>query len=385
MVSNLSLPTTPLSPSDPNYIWQPSPPPTSQVLGDVASKLRTVEAIQAVQPNWPPLGDGQECTDEQEPEECIDEQEPENAVIMIDFESENGTDGDKAQEHARSIKVEFEPSDIRFWFSQLEGEMTMSSVKSQWLKRTILQRNLPNKQKEDVKSLLTLTQTQAGTDIYLRLKQNLVRIYATKPQVSYKKALSRTMTGLPSQLGHQIVDDICKKATKLSGCCCEAAALAIWEMKLPVNIRQHISNREFTATTYKEVFEAADKVYLSGQNLTVAAVSVDADGANLNETLPAFTNQNQPQVAAVSGGTRQRGGGRGQNRGARGRGSNSNTRSGTGRGGSRSQNSRSGLTKSSQNPPDSVCDRHYVHGDLAWYCTKPLSCPWVSKVSAPTS
>ena len=48
-------------------------------------------------------------------------------------------------------------ADINFWFAELEGEMTMASVKSQWLKRTVLQRNLPTKQKEDVKALLTLS------------------------------------------------------------------------------------------------------------------------------------------------------------------------------------------------------------------------------------
>ena len=89
----------------------------------------------------------------------------EPAAAMTDFDAENGVDGDKAQEHARSIKVEFSASDINFWFAELEGEMVMASVKSQFLKRTILQRNLPTKQKEDVKALLTLTKTQGGDEI----------------------------------------------------------------------------------------------------------------------------------------------------------------------------------------------------------------------------
>ena len=53
----------------------------------------------------------------------------------------------KLRTNARSIKVEFDQSDIRFWFSQLEDEMAMASIKSQWLKRSVLQRNLPTKQK----------------------------------------------------------------------------------------------------------------------------------------------------------------------------------------------------------------------------------------------
>ena len=172
-----------------------------------------------------------------------------NMPNNINFDTEDGVDGDKAQEHARSVKVEFAPNNIKFWFTELEAEMTMASVKSQWLKKTVLQRNLPTKQKEDVMDLLTLEKTEAGDDIYLRLKAELLRIYAQKPCDTYRKALTRQMVGLPSQLGYQIVNDVCKKSSKLSGCCCEAAVLALWEMKLPLNIRAHISNMTFSKDT----------------------------------------------------------------------------------------------------------------------------------------
>ena len=118
----------------------------------------------------------------------------------IDIAEENGQDGAEAQSQARQIKIEFEPNDIKFWFSQLEAEMLMATVKSRWLKKTILQRNLPNKQREDVKAYLTLTQAEAGDTIYKDIKDELLRIYSPKPQDSYLKALSREMTGLPSQL-----------------------------------------------------------------------------------------------------------------------------------------------------------------------------------------
>ena len=304
----------------------------------------------------------------------------EEAVVMVDFDAENGVDGDKAQEHARSIRVEFNASKIGFWFSELEGEMVMASVKSQWLKRTVLQRNLPTKQKEDVMALLTLSKTEGGNDIYLKIKQELTRIYAQKPCDSYKKALTRQMTGLPSQLGYQIINDICKKSTKLDGCCCEAAALALWSMNLPVNIRAHISNMTFTKDTYKTVFEAADQVFLSAKQVTVAAISAGAKEVGLDETLPAFTDQNQPQVAAI---------GRGQNRG-QGRGQRGGNRGGRGqrgqRGGNRGGQS-SGQARGPRHasmPPESCCDQHYRHGDQSFYCLKPLSCPWVSKVIEPS-
>ena len=249
---------------------------------------------------------------------------PPPAAMAEDFETENGQDGAKASELGRQIKVEFSASDIKFWFAELEAEMVMASIKSQWLKKTVLQRNLPTKQKEDVKALLTLTQTQAGDDIYLKLKTELIRIYAPKAKDSYCKALTRTMVGLPSQLGNQIVDDVCKKADKLNGCCCSAAVEALWQLQLPVGVRAHVSNMEFSHTSYKQVFEAADKVYLSSKQVSVAAMAMASSVAavsladNLDETQAAFTLQNQPQVAAFNGQKKDKNKGQGQNKKPRG-------------------------------------------------------------------
>ena len=241
----------------------------------------------------------------------------------------------------------------------------------------MLSRNLPIKQKEDVKALLTLPQTEAGNQIYFNIKSELIRIYAPKPQDSYKKALTRTMTGLPSQLGYQILDDICKKAVKLDNCCCAAATLALWSIQLPVNIRAHISNRDFNKDTYKSVFEAADQVYLSAKQINISAIAI----ADPNETLPAFTPQNQPQVAAMGvgrGGGRNGRGGRGSAQaGGSNKGGNRSNR-GQGRGGQAGQTKPRPKRHASM-PPESCCDRHYQHGDQAWYCLKPLSCPWKDK------
>ena len=288
----------------------------------------------------------------------------------VDFDVENKADGEKAADLARSIKVEFNPGDIKFWFSELEDEMLVATVNSQWLKKSVLQRNLPVKQKEDVKAFLTLPKSEAGATIYRDIKMALIRIYAPRPQDSYNKALTRTMVGLPSQLGYQIVDDICKKPNKLVGCCCAAAALALWSLQLPVNVRAHISNSEFTAATYRSVFEAADRVFLSSKQISVAAIAQARNPAraDLDETLPAFSTQNQPQVAAVGSAA----GGKKNNKNNK----NKNQNKGQGQGQGKGRGPRH-----SSNPPDSCCDRHYRHGDLAWYCLAPTTCPWVNKVT----
>ena len=203
------------------------------------------------------------------------------------------------------------------------------------------------------------------------LKDELLRIYAPKPKDSYCRALSRTMVGLPSQLGYQLVNDVCKKSVKLTGCCCPAAVQALWSIQLPINIRAHISNMEFTAATYKQVFEAADQVFLSSKQVNVAALAVAK--VDLDETQSAFTEQNQPQVAAIG-----KGGGGGGGSGAPGKGKNKkNKNKGQGQSGGGGTKDRG--QKHHSNPPDSVCDRHYRHGADSWYCVAPLPCPWKAR------
>ena len=52
---------------------------------------------------------------------------PDDEPVVVDYDREDKADGDKAQDHARSIRVEFEQADIKFWFSQLEAEMMMAA------------------------------------------------------------------------------------------------------------------------------------------------------------------------------------------------------------------------------------------------------------------
>ena len=364
---------------------RPDPPRVEEVLEVAAQQLQINPTRQERADNRNAVRRAQEAAEAARaaadimPESAADralreQHEAEAAALAarnrINFDEEDKNDGDKATDNARHIKVEFDAGDIRFWFAQLEDEMLLGNINSQWLKKSVLQRNLPIKQKEDVKELLTLPKAEAGANIYLRVKNDLLRIYAPKPHDAYRKALTRTMVGLPSQLGNQIINDICKKAVKLGGCCCSAAAFALWSIQLPVNIRAHISNSPFTKDTYKNVFQEADQVYLSSAQVNVAAL------AALDETLPAFSEQNQPQQVAAFGKPARGGSGRGGGRGQRGQ------RGGGGRGGRGGKpQGQSRGPRHSSNPPESCCDRHYRHGDGAWFCLAPSTCPWANKVT----
>ena len=156
---------------------------------------------------------------EEEARELLETSDRDIPTIM-DFDSENGVDGEKAMDKMGSVKCEFSKDDIEFWFSELETQLEVIEVKSQWSKRIALQRFLPAEVKQEVKSLLIIPKAQAGEDIYKRIKSELLDLFGQKPEDAYIRANNRIMTGKPSQLGKALINDICKYPVKLqSGCC----------------------------------------------------------------------------------------------------------------------------------------------------------------------
>ena len=278
----------------------------------------------------------------------------------LDFEAENGADGAKALEYTRTLKIEFDPAEVEFWFTQIENEMYTCEVKSQWLKRCVLVKNLPPKIQADVKSLLTLKKSEAPDDLYKQIKDEILRIHAPRAEDTFKKALSRVLTGLPSQLGEQLVNDICKHPIKLSCGCCPAAVYTLWTMQLPQAVRGHVADRPFNKNTYREVFQAADKIYLSTKS------------TELSSSVAAVVNTDveSGEVAAVKSKKWNRGGaGRKPNK------PNNSGATGSDGGGGRGP-------RHSSNPPSSCCDNHYRWGASSWFCLSPTSCPWKDKVVA---
>ena len=124
-----------------------------------------------------------------------------------------------------------------------------------------LQKLLPLKIKEEVKSLLRITKTRSGNDIYFRLKQELLDLFGKKPEDDYIQAKNRVLSGKPSQLGKKLIVDICPGDVKLQGCHCAKTVWAMFRGQLPVVIRNHISEMTFSKDTYKAVFAKADLVW----------------------------------------------------------------------------------------------------------------------------
>ena len=372
VASNLSCPTTPVSPSNPRFYYQTSPPPTGQVLSDVVANLRPIEAIQNIIPNWKPLED-EEVQEEEVVQGFIQEEvdntvQADNMPDAVDFEDENGQDEATAVQNTRTLVMEFN-TDVEFWFIQLENEMYQCGVKSQWLKRCVLVKNLPAKIQADVKSLLLIKQSAAPPDLYKQIKEEILRIHAPAKEDNFKKALSRVLVGLPSQLGEILINDICTKTPKLTGCCCDKAVYTLWCLQLPLHVKGHVATMDFNGATYKEVFKSADKIFLSSKtpdiSAGVAAVSVTASQANPDQAAQvAATTAKPPKKNKNKNNKGSGGSGGGGGNGSQGQ-------------GNKNQNSRG--RRHSSGPPSSCCDNHYRWGADSWFCLEPHSCPWKDK------
>ena len=283
--------------------------------------------------------------------------------VAVDFDVENGNDGAKALEYTRTLKIEYDPHEVEFWFTQIENEMFTCEVKSQWLKRCVLVKNLPPKIQADVKSLLILQKSACPGDIYKQIKTEILRIHAPKKEDAFKKALSRVLTGLPSQLGETLINDICDKPIKLDNCCCHKAIYTLWCIQLPLNVRGQIADDDFNKNTYKAVFQKADKVFLSTKTTEVSpGVAAIATSAEDKSQVAAVTRRNKNQRSGKSGN------------------SNSNNNSAAAKDPKEGNTRR--RTRHSSNPPFACCDNHFKWGSDCWYCLAPLTCPWKDKISA---
>ena len=276
----------------------------------------------------------------------------------MDFEKENGTDGDKALDKLSGLNIPFNKSDIEFWFSNVEGRLELIGVKSQWLKRMALLQLLPAEVQEEVKSLFKLQKSQAGTEIYFKIKKELLDLFGPKAEDAYDRAANRVLTGKPSQLGKLLIDDLCKADTKLSGCCCDRIVWGMFRKQLPIVVRNHISDLPFNKDTYKSVFAKADQVFDSnrGPDPQVASTSVSVTSAT--------------EVAAVQKSQKKN---KKQNKGQKDKGGQSDKNDST---------TAAAAPKPKINE-DKLCKIHAKWKENATFCAAPWGCRMKSVYKAP--
>ena len=289
--------------------------------------------------------------------------------MVVDFYEENGEDGEKALESLGGIQCPFMKDDVVFWFGQFEAQLMVIKVKSQWVKRIALQRFLPLEIQEEVKSLLRLTQSEAGNDIYKRLRAEIIELFGEKLEDGYARAKQRVMTGKPSQLGKALVDDICKKSKKLDGCCCAAVVWGMYRDAIPVVVRNHIAEEEFNKDTYVRIFKASDKVYASNQ------------GPDPKPPVAAVTAANQQEVAAASFS---------KNKKNKNKGGGAPNKPNTPASNPNSSNNKGEQSQGGHKAPrhatakgDNLCYIHHKWGVNANFCAAPWKCPMKDTWKAP--
>ena len=281
---------------------------------------------------------------------------------IVNFEDEDGNDNANAmQEACRNLqRLEFEESDLDFWFSQVEIKMGAVGVKKNFTKFQVLSSIIPKKVIEQCKPILRKRATDfPNKDAYKQLKNKILKIFGQRPEARMERALSRTLTGRPSDLARQLVNDICLNDFDCR--CCPDMILALWKRHLPGTVRAGIAHCKFNKDTFDEVIQLADDIFASNApSASVAAVS-------LNETQPALPYPT-PEVAAVN-----RGGRGGRSRGSRGGRGN--------RGGGRGASSAPSGNRGSKHPDLpagewSGCSMHFKWGKSAHFCSEPATCPW---------
>ena len=268
--------------------------------------------------------------------------------------------------------------------------MKKFGINSQWSKKDAVAEILPEDVIDQCKPILRLTEDEAGTHVYRDLKAEILKLYGPKDEDAYLKAtaLTRSDNPRPSALGKKILHLICPGAKPFESCHCAKIVYGMWVSKLSQTEKAAILSLKFDQTTYQQIFDLADKSWLSTGSSTTAVVaavatpSSDASQAALDAA----------QVSAVSSrgnfrgrnnrGNRGNRGGRGTYRGGQNNSNQNQTNTRNNSGGQTSgQKPHQKGPRHQDGPPDSACSRHWSQGKGATYCSDPLVCGWASIIA----
>ena len=265
------------------------------------------------------------------------------------FETVDVTEADQ-QKTATKVGIwtfQYDPHDLKLWFSMVEDQMTMLGVTSQYLKRMALAKTLPSDVRKACAPLLRLSWNEAKADDpkpYQKVKALIVETFGPKDEDLVSRMNQAQMTSKPSELGHELVELICK--TKLVGCaCCARIVHSLWISKLPDNIRSAIAGSpKFNEESYADTFKLADAVWQAtrGPNVSVAAVSTDVH------------QDGEPgEVAAVKGSSNRKGSGQ------------------------------KSSDKDKTRRPPGICRNHLKYGTKTRKCADPSGCALANCIAPP--
>ena len=239
-----------------------------------------------------------------------------------------------------SIKVAWDAEDLKFFFVQIEDAMELIQIRSQWLKRQVLARALTGEVKAEVKDMLIMKKSEAGADIYKRLKYRLLELFGPRAEDAFEEAAGLPLIGKPSALAKKIMVRLCEKRKPLQGCCCGKTVAGIWKRQLPADVRAAVAGMDL-AGDMDNVLKKADDVFnATSRQSHVAAVAVSTP--DLDETQPAL------QVAAFKKPQK----------------------------GQQQQQQKHKGAPHPDGPPEGSCYNHWRFGKSAFSCKRKATCPW---------
>ena len=278
-------------------------------------------------------------------------------IKMANFDELNADNGADAIKNLGQIKVNWDKEDPTYFFQKLETELQIFEVNKQYTKRQALIRLLPDDVGKEFKHLINLQETAAGNTPYKTLKDALIKSYGPRPGAAFQKAMNRVMTGKPSVLLKLLVSDICKQ--NLVNCCCNSTVWGIFQLKIPMYLKNGLANENFIADNMHNIMDRADNLWDANQVTEINSVAVST---------PVSAESNQAEISAVRGRGTFRGRGRGRG-------------SGRGRGGqNRPQGPDPRGKRHESNPPWNSCGAHWVYASDAFKCQSPTTCPMKDKV-----
>ena len=297
-----------------------------------------------------------------------------SADSMSNFDSVDEAEAPETLSRLAQVKVTWDKSDIEYWFTELESQMELYNIKSQWIKRVVTTNNLPDYVKAEVKDVLKLQKSAlsvADKLIYKKLKTKVIKLFGKKEGERYDKAASLLLTTKPSALAKELTECLCQCNPPLQCCAAETVA-GMWKRQLPPVVRAAIAGKSLR-DDYETVLDHADEVFASQGGGMVSAIEEDDEVAAVG--------RGGARAGHSRGRGGYRGGQRGQRRGqSRGRGYGQGARGGqAGQAGQAGQGNRG---RHPDGPPESACRNHWRFGKSAWSCLNTATCPWKDHISA---
>ena len=323
---------------------------------------------------------------------------PEQADIMptTNYDAHHADDeAANAMEKAVNLLKNFPwtEEDIKFYFSQVEVKMKSAGVKSNFTKLQVLSTILPPKAINAIKNILKKQESEfTNKDAYLQAKTKLIRVFGPCENADFERAMARVMTGKPSQLAEELINDLCDR--ELKNCCCIKVIGGLWRRAMPSSVKQAVAHYNFTRADLANIMQVADDVYESTRpaSASVAAMSLPSAPNPHNDlshkellnqafTMPQGADDATAQIASLAAqvAAMQKKFGnpsRGNGRGGRGRGRGGNRGGGQQPPKYSASNPRHTGPRHPDLPPFGACKRHWQFGKSSFVCLEPDSCPW---------